>query len=150
MLPVGVKVPVGCAKATLQNDRTGTDSNAANLLVIFVPQFLLGPGLVTDSIKQHYLAHVFENLGKVKKRLGGESQLACYRLTGNERGMSLAALFSGMTAWVLLDGTLRSTGNDHNLDSATRQNDRNLDESETVFIRDHLDCWTSTRTPPAQ
>src|SRR5262249_21363293 len=47
MLPVGVKVPVGCAKATLQNDRTRSNRNAANLLVIFVPQFLLGSGLVT-------------------------------------------------------------------------------------------------------
>src|SRR5262249_35853540 len=36
MLPVGMKVPECCAKATLQNDRTSTDSNAANLLVIFI------------------------------------------------------------------------------------------------------------------
>src|SRR5262245_60202674 len=39
MLPVGVKVPVCCPKATLQNNRTRTDCNEPNLLVIFIPRF---------------------------------------------------------------------------------------------------------------
>src|SRR5262245_6598310 len=67
MLPVGVKVPIGCAEATLQNDRTRTDRNAANLLVIFVPQFLRVTKIWTEILsRKQYLANVFETRGQLK------------------------------------------------------------------------------------
>jgi len=55
MSPVAVNVPVGCAKATLQNDRSRSDTNAANLLVIFVSRFLLGTGLVGENLDADFI-----------------------------------------------------------------------------------------------
>jgi hypothetical protein len=56
MLPVGVKVPIDCAKAPLQNQRTKTNCNAPDLLVIlFLNSPFLGRVryLALDSIQQH-------------------------------------------------------------------------------------------------
>jgi len=68
--PVGVKVPVCCAKATWQNDRTRI--NAADLLVISfldsrkaVDLYDIWNWILSNN---NGSAHVFETFGKVTKK----------------------------------------------------------------------------------
>ena len=60
MLPVGVKVPVDCAKTTLQNDRTKTNCNAAGLLLIILSPKSESPSSEPDMLGMSLLVKSHE------------------------------------------------------------------------------------------